>query len=76
MFSAGILAPKRFGQYEDLYHLLQNPSNVFKLEKKEEASLSCWLPRTRMIGEDGRQPKARRISLLRFFNVPSDFMLS
>jgi hypothetical protein len=45
MFSAEILTPKRFGHYEDLYHLLQDPLDVFKLETKE-ASLSCWLSRT------------------------------
>jgi hypothetical protein len=54
---------------------LQDPLDVFKLETKE-ASLSCWLSRTWMTGEDVRQPKAQRISLLRFFIVPSDFMLT
>jgi hypothetical protein len=77
MFSAVILAPKRFDHYEDLYRLLQDPSNVFKLEKKEEASLCCWLPQTRMIDEDARQAKkAPPISLLRFFDAPPDFKLT
>jgi hypothetical protein len=76
MFSAGILTPKRLGHYKDFITCCMIPSNVFKLEKKEEASPSCWFPRIRIIGGDARQPKARRNSLLRFFNVPSDFKLT